>query len=488
MIPPASWPALRGWTAPSGAIATRRAVYGKVHRAPTDYRWIAWSGGFGSGPALERDLVMGGEDSVGTICCWRCSPETGAIAATFYASRAFDAAGRPGRIEKQVIAATPDSTVPPAALAFLLLPEAARLDDTVWWETWKDPRWSTLSYHLPLAADQCPAPSFEGFDSRVIQGVTELLDSVADDGLQEFYAQLASRSGTAVLRTNTKDLSPLALAALLLPLEPDFAQSVSLAGGSASKSIELRRLANWSGIVCPPGVEVADPVPALPEFVAEGERLAGILAGGLRKTSALELSPGGRFLIQYLESDERWFVPGEPGGKSLALAGPWPAVTSEAERILLRGRVASFAADVAGLGATSARARQLATKADLLRALLLVLCPGPESLRSVDLPSTKAIPALLFAGRIEIQDWHQMARYSASEFMSLCSQSMDCYVASLVREVENWLWDCAREQVDPIGKYALQALREADRANPRQVSSPPARQFTLRGTETAGSL
>jgi hypothetical protein len=466
---PASWPALRGWRVPPGGITTRRAVYGKVHRAPTDYRWIAWSSGFGTSPApLERELVLGGEESVETMCCWRCTPETGAVAVKFYPSRAFDAAGRPAGIEKQVIAATPDSSMPLAALAFLLLPEVARLDDSIWWDTWRDPRWSSLSYHLPLADDQSPAPSFEGFESHVDLGLRELLDSVADNHLQQFYAQVVSRSGPAVLPIRGKELSALALAALLLPLERDLVQGISLAGGFPGKSIELRRLAQWSGIVCPPGVEVADPIQPATQFAAEGVRLADMLKGGLRQTSvAVELSPGGKFLLAFLESAERWFVPGELGAKSLSQVGPWPVVRSETESSMLRERVASFIADLERLPAHSPERRHLATKADLLRALLLVLCPGVETLRAVSLPATRAIPALLFACRVEIQDWPEMARYSASEFESLCTQSMDCFLVTMVREIRNWLLECAQgEHGIPIQQYAVRALRAVEIVHP----------------------
>ena len=61
-------------------------------------------------------------------------------------------------------------------------------------------------------------------------------------------------------------------------------------------------------------------------------------------------------------------------------------VQREEEAIFLRKRVAGFINDVESRSMSPER-RHLETKSDLLRALLLVLCPGSESLRAVSLPS-----------------------------------------------------------------------------------------------------
>ncbi len=457
-----SFPALEGWNRGSGSIATRRAVYGKVHRAPTDYRWLAWSDNFAPGPApLEQDLALGAEDAAASFCCWRYSAAQGAIAVKCYPSRAFDAAGRPAGMEKQVLAAAPSADVPPALMAFLLLSASVQLDDTIWWDTWRDPRWKTQDYHLPIPADQCPNLSFEELEPRVEQGVTELLDYMTEQRLEEFYARLLGGSGLVVLRAEDKLPTPLALAAMLLPLDRNTTGRISLAGGFPARTLQPERLGHWSAVVCGPLVVAPDtPVPEGFRGHAAGlvQMLKRSMSDGGRGGPALDLSPGGSFLLGFLQSEERWFVPGERGGNSIKQVGPWPVVRHPGEAEMLRESVAKFAAEVASMPNSPAR-RQLTTKADLLRALLLVLCPGSESLNAVPRPFTNFVPPLYFASRIEAQDWSEFARYTAAQFEELAVQSLrHTLVHPMVEEVASWLRACAeRPDAGPVQGYARHA-------------------------------
>jgi hypothetical protein len=142
--------------------------------------------------------------------------------------------------------------------------------------------------------------------------------------------------------------------------------------------------------------------------------------------------------------------------------GPWPVVQREEEAIFLRQCVASFIQEIESAAETAGR-RQLSTKADLLRALLLVLCPGGESLQVVSLPSTRRVPSLLFAGRIEVQDWQAMAQYTAAEFQRLVDQSLrETTLPSLVKEVAAWLEDCAKRldtgQAQAYARHAINSI------------------------------
>src|SRR5262245_49932548 len=90
------WPALAGLSADSGVLRYHRAARGKVHRAPTDYRWIAATAGFDpQSSGLLESSSLGGEDELSVVFAWR--PAAGGFAAMrAYPSRARDAAGRPG--------------------------------------------------------------------------------------------------------------------------------------------------------------------------------------------------------------------------------------------------------------------------------------------------------------------------------------------------------------------------------------------------------
>ena len=472
-VNPQFWPSLKDWKGLAAALPTRRAIYGKVHRAPTDYRWFAWSSGFGAaGPSpLEHDLALGIEDEGSTLYCWRYSP-SGAVAVKCYPSRAFDAAGRPGVVERQVLVVDIKNGLPPAALAFFLLSKVTSLDDTIWWNTWRDPRWKSLDYHLPIPDAECPAIRTDDLESLLDQGVNELLKAASKESLVQFYSQLLAGNGLAMLHTREPALTPLALAALLLPLDRTASERVSLAGGVLSTKLDSSRLAHWSGVACPPDAPMNETAAVserhrstAEDFVSQLERS---VTKGMAPPTPSDLSNGGKFLVSFIDSTEPWFAPGTIGKQGLPLVGPWPVVQRSDEAIYLRQKVKSFIADVQSRPMSPDR-RQLAIKANLLRALLLVLCPGSESLKVAAMPAPFVVPDLLFAGRIEVQDWQAMSQYTPAEFQRLVDQSLAGFPL-LAMEVTGWLEACANSlDTGQTQQYARTALNSTVPAYKRSI-------------------
>ena len=103
--PARAWPALRGLGEPT-AIECERGVFGKMHGARSDFRWIARSAAFLRDGWLEDKFALGSEDLPTRLSFWRCLPEHGCyIAGYAYPSRAQDASGRRGFLEKQFLQA-----------------------------------------------------------------------------------------------------------------------------------------------------------------------------------------------------------------------------------------------------------------------------------------------------------------------------------------------------------------------------------------------
>jgi hypothetical protein len=461
---PQIWPCLKGWAGDIGAVAAARAIYGKVHRAPADYRWFAWSSGFGGqGPSpLENGLSLGIEDSISSpVYCWRCSPGS-ATAVKCYPSRAFDLSGRPAIIEKQILSIQAAGAEPPVALAFFLLPQVIPLDDDIWWSTFQDVRWRTKGYHLSLEDFPCPAVTAAEFEARLDQGVSQLLEAVPGPVLERFYAQLLAGDGTALLAVNS-ELPPLALAALLLPLGRAETETIGIAGGIPSTQPSLQRLAHWRAVAHPPAMKLGDDAPIADGYrSAAAELVRKLERSYLRNSNAsappvVPLSKSGEWLRGFLESEERWLAPGCPGKLSLRQVGPLAAVQDEEEAEFLRAKVQAFVSGVQSQPGGDER-RHLETKADLLKALLIALCPGPKSLKAVSVPSG-GIPALLFASRIESRDWSLFAQYAEAGFQELAAQSLhEAVIPDFRKEVATWLEEVATSPECGVQAYARQAL------------------------------
>ena len=457
-----NWPALRGWKDIPETISTRRAVYGKVHRAPTDYRWIAWSAGFGSSPPTrERELIVNTHKLSAASIGWRYAPTTGPFAVRFYASRAFDAAGRPGGVEKQILAPLPEAyaTIPPVALAFLLLDAASPFDDTIWWDHWRNPAWTSMSHYLSIDEKDCPRLDIGQLDAMIEQGLSELLDGVDESRLVLFYSQLLAGASPAVLMTQGTTLSPLAMAALLLPLERSQTEELSIAGG-VSPARDASKVAEWNEIVC-----TIDNAPPLPGDTRDGARLVELLKLGQANGGQFPAPPslGGLFLEGFVKSEGRWLAPGTLGTEALRTLGPWSTVKSPREAAGLRNLITDFMEDLRKLkesGGSRDELNHKATKYELLQSLLVVLCPGPETYQVFQF-GCEQVPALYFISRIEPEDWNDLAgRYTRDQFLNLAAHSLEvARIGQLARAVRDFLLEQAqRDQSGLMAQYAAAAL------------------------------
>lgn len=249
---PLSWPALEGWEQALGRpLHWEHGVWGKVHGAASDFRWIAHTPDFDRN--VSRELRLGPEDQPRRAPLWRALPDGSYAAVSIYPSRAIDAAGRRGFLEKQVAVWQPDGVIPPVLAAFLLLPRVAQLGSELWWDRAAEGRWSDLEFHLSLPTpDPFLIPSdADSLELRIDDGLQALRDAVSPDALHHFYADLrdSGLSRPALLRGLDEPPTPHALATLLLPLEHKTANRLSLAGTLPSSRADLEDLGQlWDGL------------------------------------------------------------------------------------------------------------------------------------------------------------------------------------------------------------------------------------------------
>lgn len=247
------WPALLGLRQElPAALAYGRGVWGKVHEARSDYRWIAASEGFPCSGGLERDLTIGRE-AAGRGWFWRPLPGRGAcFGGSLYPSRARDKAGRENFLEKQVVSFRMAEDLPAALGALLLLPAAAAWRDDIWWGRSSERLRTDHDYVLPIP-DLATVPCSETAIAGAIARGLDSLMAVEDGVLESFYARLLS--GIQAFPLCGHGLPPEALAALLLPLERTLSDRLSLvqwtpagpAGGTDAGGLAGR----WDLVVLP---------------------------------------------------------------------------------------------------------------------------------------------------------------------------------------------------------------------------------------------
>ena len=228
-----AWPALDLGGRPLPAeISYERGVWGKVHGAASDFRWIAATPSFMSlHRRFESELQLGSEDAPTAGTLWRTLDGVH-CAVAFYPSPARDAAGRSSFLEKQVVEWRRPPEAPAALGALLLLRHAAELDSGVWWARRADVHWAESDFRLELGpAEHPPRPvSPDAVERAVEQGIQELLAAASEEALAELYAALLAGGRALPLSGLTRPLPPEALAALLLPLPRDQADRLSIAG------------------------------------------------------------------------------------------------------------------------------------------------------------------------------------------------------------------------------------------------------------------
>lgn len=487
------WPAFgQAMALPSGEVHYERGIWGKVQGARSDFRWIARSSDLErEEPELARLLSLGAEDEPDITQLWLRSRQGSRwYAAGLYPSRAQDASGRTGFLEKQVLAWSPPPGTPAVLGALLLLPEASSLNADIWWGRsedlgWDDPR---FSLQLPPAAHEPLQFRPEDLAAILRQGVNELRELVPPNALKSLYAQILERrrqgrrpDRPAWLTGLQRPLPSRALAALLLPLHRDVADSLSLAGWLPSSRASIEDLAaRWDVIVAPHHrMDLVHPLEVGPEAEERGEYLATALleinpewaSYGTRPaplepldtnlfaetftepprvheepplSPLTELHPGARIPLpipprpsDFLKElhafactvDRRWPDLDRWSHKSVVQPEPIPETLFPSWIDRLRKQKPDHV-----------DAEQWRVKLDLVRSAALLLQPKADMLAVVGLPESNLVPVLLFfllPGKRDL-----LAEMSQDALRQALRQSLSCapnpWTRWLRKELANW--------------------------------------------------
>jgi hypothetical protein len=471
-------------------VHTRRAVWGKVHGARTDYRWIARSAGLDrDGAGLEELIWAGDEEQPARASFWRAVGDRW-LAVASYPSRAVDRAGRREFCEKQVLEWMPEGEagpLPAAALALALLPRVEQLDDSIWWD-----RAALLcdapELVLPIPAAASPSLRLDAatLTSTVADGLAAFAraGAVADlrQPLAAFYSALLGGAPLAPLHGLSRPLSAAALAALLLPLPRAIADRLSLAGWLFNAHADLARLScNWGAVVLPPsacagstplptsddGLRLADallagtpPAPRARAVVlpaahppthapAAAEATFATARDDARPGVMLPLRPPEetapailRALFEFARAcDRRWLA-----AETLERAFRADAAPLGSAEL---GLVGEWIDQVAAARPREAHPRQWAVKVDLLRAAALASTPQPETLRRVGAFESGLVPCLLFAPTLVAGPAMLRERLGTAAFDSCVAASRACRCHRLRASVDRWLG--GRDRYAPRG-------------------------------------
>lgn len=531
MSAPCAWPALRGARA-GPRLVCEHGVWGKVHGQASDFRWIARTPGIEAG--IERRLPLGSEDAPRDAVCWRAlGPHS--VALHLYPSRAMDAAGRTGFLEKQILVWNRPAGVPAALGALVLLPAVAKLGPETWWEQARVRPWSDPSFAIALpAADGWPVDP-----AVVARALDEVRLNFTRTMLARLYAGLVAPARPVIVERPETALSPAALAALLLPLPREQADRLSLAGALPSTRFSLEELArHWDVLVVPsrvglhptqvePGADALRMADALlagdPAPLADLEELAGLeepvvledlrldetppwasraqlalsaeegrdllerafvtppvshVPRRLRPGRMLQLTRGaasGSALLDAIadfarSEDRRWLHPRELRALA-ASALPIDLAARQALHTWARDVAAQLpaAADAEWDLPHGAADEQWGVKAELLRALVYVLAPEPDTLRRLPVPQPGRVPALLYAPALDRERATALVSHGEEGLRSLIRQSFGVRWPNFARTLRAWLaaWR-------PPSKMFARLLEEELRhpALPRGVSLP----------------
>ncbi len=285
-----AWPALASDEALPLQLTCHRAVWGKVHGAASDYRWIAASPSLAPRIAgLEGELSLGAEDLPRRSSLWRSIGDLH-WAVNCYQSRAIDKQERSGFLEKQVLEWRRQEEVPALLGALLLLPAVSQLTDEIWWERRSDSRFLENDFILELTAEDCrPVPVVHGdLATAISTGIDMLEQRLTEEDLGRIYASLLAGRRAISLTGPGQPLPPQVLAALLLPLPRSLADRLSIAGWLPSSRVDAEALAGrWDVVVTDQKLQV----PATgPEPTPEQQRSASRLVEALldRKPALLD--------------------------------------------------------------------------------------------------------------------------------------------------------------------------------------------------------
>jgi hypothetical protein len=467
----ATWPALQLDPEPLPPVAEyERGVWGKVHGAPTDFRWIARTAGFGRAHAnLQMQLSLGGEDIPARFPAWRNVGDR-CYAISSYPSRAIDAAGRRDFLEKQVLEWRRPPNVPAALGALLLLPRAAAWTDAIWWDRYAGELWTQPEIflriddadHQPLAIDE------DELGVAIERGRQQLREAVSADALAQLYDRLLAGQRPALLAGLPQPLPPEALAVVLLPLPRELADRISLAGwipsdrpvftdlasrwdvlalaaaGSASSSSDVaRRMADTLLATEPaqrPPVVVEERRPS--DLVIEATPIVSApqRAVPFRPGVRLDLAapePGAPPILTELyefavSADRRWLTP-----EMLERPARAARLDGSAARLL-----ASWVHQVSKAKPAYAHAEQWSVKVDLLRSAAIVLAPDAATVQAVGVPAGDSrVPALFFGLLLRKRhEREELAALGDDALRQLVRQSTTCRASRPTRDsVRGWL-------------------------------------------------
>lgn len=368
------WPALSHLPSyPVSKLAFERAIWGKVEGARTDFRWIGRSAGFrGHLHGVERALTVSSEDQPRTAPLW-LRWEGSYYAVSCYPSRARDATGRPGLLEKQIAEWRSDG-IPPALGALVLLPHVAIFTDESWMGTARDPRWWDPGFMLELERSEC-AITREKVFSTISEGLHRLRN-IADPVLEEFYAEVIEGRRPALLASGDEPLTPEALGVLMLPFRDEIASDLSLAGWIPSDRADMDELRNWSGVAYSSKTQVRRNV--APDSTKETRDLGRQLVQALRQPETRFASMRHPFVSRILEfarGPERWLDaadlpdPGPVGDFDVTL------LREAIRHVLDRAEGRSDLPEGTDEEVLDARRRQLQVKAEVVRAAFMLVCP-----------------------------------------------------------------------------------------------------------------
>jgi hypothetical protein len=489
MNSPFDWPALQCDRQPA-SFEYERGVWGKAHGAPTDFRWIARTAGFGRAPDLHQQLSLGGEDLPASFQAWRNLGDV-CYAIHAYPSRAIDAAGRRGFLEKQVLEWRPPQGASAALGALLLLPCGARMTDEIWWDRSAGVPWSRPDSvlaideadHQPLVMDE------QSLAAAIERGRDALRDVLDQHALLVFYEQLLASDHPAFLTGLRQPLPPEALAALLLPLPRAISDRISLAGWvPTSRPIFGELASRWDVVVTTANPQAAsqrslsdrraeqmarqllaeEPLesfaPQRKEMTTTPARPRAASVSSehmLRPMRPLDLKPpdGGveTILFDLYEfarmPSRRWLEP-----KALADRDRIPRLTPDSA-----ASICDWVRQVCDRPPGYADPEQWQVKVDLLRSAALVLAPYPATLRQVGAPGADSrVPALLFGLLLPPDQSDRLGDLGLDVLEQLLDQSFLCngtkrWGSQLRRWLQQWEDASRRQDVRMVIRNALRS-------------------------------
>ncbi|MFL6244778.1 MAG: hypothetical protein ACJ74H_02045 [Thermoanaerobaculia bacterium] len=459
------WPALQTDAgAFPEAIHYERAVLGKVHGAPTDFRWIARSARFAADcPDPAPELNLGGEDLPARFQAWRCIGDR-YYAISIYPSRSIDAFGRRGFLEKQVLEWRRPPGVPAAAGALLLLPYVTAMTDAIWWERHTAANWMQPETVLPIdAADHQPlAVDAQAIAIALERGRQALRDTVGPKALTRFYDQVLNGRRPALLADRAEPLPPEALAALLVVLPRELADRVSLAGWIPSgRALHTDLATRWDALVVSSAVssdaEPSERAWAMAEdlFAFEPGLIGLVSDDRAGETTGAAETPPAPIAAAADEccrpGAQLDLTPPEDDASSLVrdlyefARNPlrrWLDVSTMRRRQRGGDRVlVDWVQQTARQRPHYANEEQWQAKVDLLKSAAIAFLPVPDTVQQTGIPDEDSrVPALLLALLLSHSDRDSLAGIGEDALRRVIVQSLTCRGAQRHEpEIRQWL-------------------------------------------------